>query len=150
MSLVGCGADGVLDNIQGLCQGEISCELAASNGIYGDPCPNTFKYLEVTYSCLPEPSTTVAVCELKTTTIICRPERINVISARYGRFDIVTCEHPAMSQVGCGADGVLDNIQDLCQGETSCELAASNSIYGDPCPNTFKYLEVTYSCLPER
>lgn len=46
-----CGAAGSLDKVKRSCQGKRSCRLTASNGIYGDPCVGTYKYLEVRYRC---------------------------------------------------------------------------------------------------
>ena len=42
-----CGAAGSLDKVKRSCRGKRSCRLTASNGIYGDPCVGTYKYLEV-------------------------------------------------------------------------------------------------------
>ncbi|KAH3693797.1 hypothetical protein DPMN_081235 [Dreissena polymorpha] len=38
-------------------------------------------------------------------------------------------------------------VQSLCNGQNLCRLTASNEILGDPCPGTYKYLEVTYACF---
>ena len=35
-----------------------------------------------------------------------------------------------------------------CMNKQSCSVDASNTVFGDPCENTFKYLEVEYLCLP--
>lgn len=34
-----------------------------------------------------------------------------------------------------------------CQARQSCQLRASNEIFGDACPGTHKYLEVHYQCV---
>ncbi|XP_016389941.1 L-rhamnose-binding lectin CSL2-like [Sinocyclocheilus rhinocerous] len=34
------------------CEGKNSCSLVASNGVFSDPCTNTFKYPYVSYSCI--------------------------------------------------------------------------------------------------
>ena len=34
----------------------------------------------------------------------------------------------------------------LCQGRQKCLILASNSLFEDNCPDTFKYLEVRYHC----
>lgn len=34
-----------------------------------------------------------------------------------------------------------------CNGKNSCVVSVSNSVFGDPCVGTFKYLEVAYTCL---
>lgn len=46
-----CGAARSHDKVKKSCQGRRSCRLRASNGIYGDPCVGTYKYLEVRYRC---------------------------------------------------------------------------------------------------
>lgn len=33
-----------------------------------------------------------------------------------------------------------------CNGKNSCTIRASNSVFGDPCVGTYKYLEVSYVC----
>ena len=33
-----------------------------------------------------------------------------------------------------------------CNGKNSCSIQASNSVFGDPCPGTYKYLELAYVC----
>lgn len=42
---------------------------------------------------------------------------------------------------------LLNNFS--CDGHPSCSINATNSVFSDPCPGTYKYLEVEYSC-PER
>lgn len=34
------------------CNGYATCHLQATNGYFGDPCANIFKYLEVRYCCV--------------------------------------------------------------------------------------------------
>ncbi|XP_069108330.1 latrophilin Cirl-like [Argopecten irradians] len=88
------------------------------------------------------------VCEGNEKTINCSNRRILIHSARYGRFDSVTCPHPYMANVGCGTDGV-DEIRSRCNGRPICRLEALNNLFTDPCPNTYKYLEVNYTCMME-
>ena len=33
-----------------------------------------------------------------------------------------------------------------CNHRNNCTIWATNTLYGDPCPNTFKYLMITYFC----
>lgn len=37
--------------VEKLCTGQNACSVSASNGIFGDPCVGTFKYLQVVYLC---------------------------------------------------------------------------------------------------
>ncbi|XP_060085767.1 mucin-2-like, partial [Ylistrum balloti] len=87
----------------------------------------------------------INICEDKTGTITC-DGLITVTSARYGRFDKVTCPHVAMTSTGCKADRVFASITSQCDGETTCTLTPTNTEYGDPCPGSYKYLEVNYTC----
>lgn len=47
----------------------------------------------------------------------------------------------------CGACGALEHVNGLCGLEFDCQLVASNSVFGDPCPGVRKYLEITYDCI---
>lgn len=42
--------------------------------------------------------------------------------------------------------GQQHKIKHSCQAKQSCQLLASNAIFGDACPGTQKYLEVHYQC----
>lgn len=33
-----------------------------------------------------------------------------------------------------------------CEGHQNCTFAATNSLFGDPCPGTKKYIEIRYHC----
>ena len=33
------------------CDGKTTCVLSSSNGVFGDPCRGTYKYLDVKYVC---------------------------------------------------------------------------------------------------
>ena len=41
-----------MDAVAERCDGEQSCQFSAHNGVFGDPCPRTRKYLEVKYRCV--------------------------------------------------------------------------------------------------
>ena len=49
-----CHAQESTSIVKGSCQGQMSCTIEASNGVFGDPCGGTFKYLTVNYQCMPE------------------------------------------------------------------------------------------------
>ncbi|XP_021375514.1 integumentary mucin C.1-like [Mizuhopecten yessoensis] len=51
-----------------------------------------------------------------------------------------------MSMVDCYND-VLTDIISKCDGKSTCTLSPSSSQYGgDPCPATYKYLQVQFNC----
>ena len=75
-------------------------------------------------------------------------QTVSVISAFFGRLDQTTCPHQAMSDTNCQSPNSLAVVKEKCQGAPSCQvLAAASTFGGDPCFGTFKYLEVSYSCV---
>ena len=46
-----CSSTKPLPIIRKICDGVNSCEVTSSNGLYGDPCVGTYKYLVVRYIC---------------------------------------------------------------------------------------------------
>ena len=37
-------------------------------------------------------------------------------------------------------------VKEKCEGKNFCELEAANEVYGNPCGQTHKYLEVNFHC----
>uniref|UniRef100_A0ACB8EJF7 Uncharacterized protein n=1 Tax=Sphaerodactylus townsendi TaxID=933632 RepID=A0ACB8EJF7_9SAUR len=38
--------------------------------------------------------------------------------------------------------------KDRCNNRTQCVVVAGSDAFPDPCPGTYKYLEVQYDCVP--
>ena len=36
-----------------------------------------------------------------------------------------------------------------CDGQRMCAMPVSSEVFGDPCPNTRKYVEVHFACMPK-
>ncbi|XP_033113573.1 adhesion G protein-coupled receptor L2-like isoform X2 [Anneissia japonica] len=90
----------------------------------------------------------IIICENDVGTLECNcMYKIRVLSALYGRMQPgnVYCPHSSIVTVGCSTD-VLIAIASTCNGTKTCTIRASN-VYDDPCPGTFKYMEVEYECL---
>ncbi|CAG2244656.1 Plasminogen,Hepatocyte growth factor [Mytilus edulis] len=167
------------------CNGRKSCTVAANNRLYGDPCPGTYKYVTVTYSCKVKKTpkclrichrqakcirgkcvcksgykgdgirscTNIkagkrkVICEDSKTTLSCPSNQvIKITQATYGRSNKRTCKHPNMKTTRCVTKKPLGISRKNCNGRKSCTVAANNRLYGDPCPGTYKYVTVTYSC----
>nr|XP_054760782.1 rhamnose-binding lectin-like [Lytechinus pictus] len=90
-------------------------------------------------------STDLILCQNEEGTIDCSPGIINILDSQYGRSasGSVACPHSSIRTTNCVQDE-LTYAQGLCQGEQTCDLACLFNY--DPCPNTFKYLNVTYNC----
>ena len=71
----------------------------------------------------------------------------------YGRtqpYDQLCPYNGQNPNLNCGQDNekTYSLIADKCNGENSCVLKPSNSVFGDPCRGTYKYLQVNYGCKP--
>ncbi|CAL8395251.1 unnamed protein product [Arctogadus glacialis] len=123
---------GALEALANRCNGTKVCEV--DKEIFGDdPCPDTYKYIQTTYTCLPAR----------------QEEVIKVIRAFYGRNDRTTCPgNPgqAVNQVNCFSTTATSTVAKSCDGKRNCTVHASNSVFGNPCGGILKYLEVAYTC----
>ncbi|NP_001316191.1 rhamnose-binding lectin-like precursor [Ictalurus punctatus] len=142
-----CYAPNTLSTVAAMCKGKKTCTVEASNTIFNDPCFGTVKYLTVSYICTRE----IVTCESSTATLNCGAHRIKIISANYGRTDSTTCSsgRPAsqISNKNCYTPDALNKIAARCEGQSSCEVPATNVVFSDPCYGTYKYLTIVYSCV---
>ncbi|KAM9350787.1 L-rhamnose-binding lectin SML-like [Symphorus nematophorus] len=91
----------------------------------------------------------IVACEHTWAKLQCgRGRYIFVIRANYGRHDRTTCAYkrpPCQVQnVYCSRPTYI--VAKRCNGKNHCAVKASNSVFGDPCWGTYKYLEVVYTC----
>ncbi|XP_051964610.1 L-rhamnose-binding lectin CSL2-like isoform X2 [Xyrauchen texanus] len=133
------------------CNGQRSCEVFSTHTVFTDLCFGTYKYLTVSYFCLPSPIRSVVICEHQENILGCEEgTRIHIDSANYGRTDSSTCSagRPATQLVktDCYAGNSLAIVAKECEDKDSCSIRASNDVFLDPCYGTFKYLYITYSC----
>jgi len=133
------------------CNGRRSCSLFADNSVFGDPCKGTHKYIRVFYKCRKSIYNRVVLCERSSRSIKCpKGLLINIKSASYGRQDRNTCPSSSIKTTSCSARRSSPKVKARCQYKNSCWLQASNSVFGDPCKGTYKYLSVSYSCKKPR
>lgn len=130
------------------CQQLHRCVLYATNSAFGDPCRGTFKYLEVRYQCVhtARPEFLLRICEGYSHSIHCFRRSINIIQANYGRLTGGQICPGVIKTTYCGAAWSQARVRKECEGKQHCLLQATNSVFGDPCYGTTKYLEVRYSC----
>lgn len=50
-----CRTPGAYETVKRQCDGLEDCDLFASNGVFGDSCPDANKYLDVNYDCVNNP-----------------------------------------------------------------------------------------------
>uniref|UniRef100_A0A8C6SI49 SUEL-type lectin domain-containing protein n=1 Tax=Neogobius melanostomus TaxID=47308 RepID=A0A8C6SI49_9GOBI len=147
---VNCASYTATDLVAEMCNGKSRCSVRASNSVFGDPCFGTYKYLQVSYSCK-RSSIGETACEHSTVDLTCGSGQvIHIDSADYGRHDHTTCSQGRPSQqlqnVNCASSGATHLMVKMCNGKSRCSVRASNSVFGDPCFGTYKYLQVSYSC----
>ncbi|XP_031765534.2 latrophilin Cirl isoform X2 [Galleria mellonella] len=94
---------------------------------------------------------TAYACEGKTLKIGCgEGSVIHLIRANYGRFSITICNDHGNTDwsVNCMSTRSLRVLHSRCSMYQNCSILASTNMFGDPCPNTLKYLEAHYQCVP--
>ncbi|XP_033485442.1 L-rhamnose-binding lectin SML-like [Epinephelus lanceolatus] len=142
-----CSQQGVVDVLKKRCDGKKVCELNTKIVRTSDPCRGIFKYLETNYTCFP--AVHLVICEHTSAILHCDVGQvIFVYGTDYGRRDQTTCSHqrPASQLQRIDCSSPTRKVAESCNGKNSCIIRASNSVFGDPCVGTYKYLEVAYIC----
>ncbi|CAI5648621.1 unnamed protein product [Oreochromis niloticus] len=147
LQVVTCSSQSSTDVVAKSCNGKKSCTIPATNSVFGDPCVGTYKYMQVVYTCQFQTVT----CEGSQINLQCGKGQVLVIHrADYGRRDKITCSagRPAsqLQLETCSSPGSKNIVANSCNGKNSCTISASNSVFGDPCVGTYKYLGVVYAC----
>uniref|UniRef100_A0A673GBX3 SUEL-type lectin domain-containing protein n=1 Tax=Sinocyclocheilus rhinocerous TaxID=307959 RepID=A0A673GBX3_9TELE len=81
---------------------------------------------------------------------------IKVLEANYGRTDHITCANGSPTNVISNKHCFLETSLHTMSARYSqifvinCSVPAVNSVFSDPCSRTFKYLDVSYDCIPAR
>ncbi|MBN3289325.1 AGRL1 protein, partial [Polypterus senegalus] len=72
---------------------------------------------------------------------------IMIENANYGRTDDKICDADPfqMENVQCY---LPDAFKIICNNRTQCVVVAGSDVFPDPCPGTYKYLEIQYECVP--
>ncbi|XP_011422721.4 L-rhamnose-binding lectin CSL3 [Magallana gigas] len=144
-----CYSGSSIQTVRNTCQGQNQCSISASDALFGDPCPSTYKYLEVDYECeVQSPQgNRFHVCEGGSLYLYCpRGTYLVIFSANFGRLSSAICPGPGSNNVNCVSSNALSVVRNSCEGYPSCQLEAINNVFGDPCPGTYKYLEVNVGC----
>ena len=93
------------------------------------------------------------ICEGKNAKLSCASSNtpnmsLHISDVFFGRRDNSICPHTAIHSNSCGATTVpYERIHALCTGRTNCKVDVySATMGGDPCPDTYKYMQLAYSC----
>ncbi|XP_031558089.1 uncharacterized protein LOC116294596 isoform X2 [Actinia tenebrosa] len=75
---------------------------------------------------------------------------IRIFSANYGRTEPGSsiCPNVNTTYTTCKSSKAMDIVTNRCTNKARCNIKADSTMFPDPCPNTFKYLDVIYGCVP--
>ncbi|XP_075949354.1 L-rhamnose-binding lectin SML-like isoform X2 [Anarhichas minor] len=142
-----CSQEGTTDVVMKRCDGKRVCEVSVNVFGTSDPCVGTSKYIQTKYTCIP--AIHQVTCEHSMAHLHCdQGQVIAVLGATYGRYDQTTCIYgrPASQIQNIDCSSHTSSVSESCNGKNSCTVRASNSVFGDPCVGTYKYLELGYIC----
>ncbi|XP_073767727.1 adhesion G protein-coupled receptor L2b.1 isoform X1 [Danio rerio] len=75
---------------------------------------------------------------------------IMIETANYGRTDNKICDADPfqMDNINCYLPDAYKIVSQRCNNRTQCVVNTGSDVFPDPCPGTYKYLEVQYECVP--
>ncbi|XP_045561279.1 L-rhamnose-binding lectin CSL3-like [Salmo salar] len=92
----------------------------------------------------------VIICEGSDSQLLCDRGEIHIQRANYGRcqHDVCSIGRPQeqLKNTNCINQSTTSTMAERCDGERQCIVKVSNSVFGDPCVGTYKYLDVAYTC----
>jgi len=91
-------------------------------------------------------------CEGTTLDIECEEGTvINLVRANFGRFSISICNDGGNTtwSTNCIQPTTLRVLKKRCGAKQRCRIPVNSDLFGNPCPDTHKYVEVHYTCEPK-
>ncbi|XP_066505924.1 protein eva-1 homolog C isoform X2 [Hoplias malabaricus] len=144
-----------IQKVMSECQDRRACQIPVVSAVFGqDPCPETSKYIIVSYKCRPVHHRSRTVCENERLRLACKNNTVLAIySATFGHLetDHLECPHGAniKPDIECLSSVALRRVSRRCHGRTNCSVLADVQNFGDPCfPGTRKHLRVSFTCVP--
>ncbi|XP_063045408.1 protein eva-1 homolog C [Engraulis encrasicolus] len=151
-----CMSPVAVQKVTSECQDHRSCQIPVISQVFGqDPCPETSKYMIVSYKCRPEHHRTRMVCENERLRLSCKNDTVLAIySATFGHqlhwHHDCPQETDVKADMECLSPSALRRVSRRCHGRTNCSVLADVQNFGDPCfPGTRKHLRVSYTCVPK-
>ncbi|XP_048032984.1 protein eva-1 homolog C isoform X2 [Megalobrama amblycephala] len=150
-----CISTTAIQKVMSECQDRQECQISVVSPVFGqDPCPETSKYIIVSYKCKPEHHRSRTVCENERLKLACKNDTVLAIySATFGHMehDSLECPQEAKTKtdIECLSPSALRRVSRKCHGRTNCSVLADAQGFGDPCfPGTRKHLRVSFTCVP--
>lgn len=88
-------------------------------------------------------------CEGEEMKLDCAAGNIRIVEAIFGRTEgSNVCSSTKIKTVECRSTTSETIVKSVCDGKRNCSITVLNNVLGgDPCPGTYKYLNVTFTCL---
>ncbi|MFH4973726.1 hypothetical protein AB6A40_000435 [Gnathostoma spinigerum] len=137
-----------------VCRNKRRCNLSVEPSFFErDPCPNTSKYLQISYKCRPVSFDDRTFCDGSTMQLNCKiNKRIAIYSAVYGRTlndQAMHCTPYTPILQDCTVD-VLSQLLYECHAQTECAVAVDEQTFGNPCPmGVTKHLSLIFMCVSD-
>ncbi|XP_068194492.1 L-rhamnose-binding lectin SML-like [Antennarius striatus] len=143
-----CRSVNTIQRVNEICKGKTYCTVPAKNSVFGDNCPGVHKYLTVDYVCF----RSSFQCQDWRIRLSCFGGPVlSIYESVYGRLDNKKCAYGQIEEkvqnTNCSVPAPI--ISEMCDGKPFCDIHVSASLLGDPCPETHKYLEMSYACVPK-
>ncbi|XP_007254503.3 protein eva-1 homolog C isoform X1 [Astyanax mexicanus] len=152
---IDCMSPIAIQKVMSECQDRRTCQIPVVSAVFGqDPCPETSKYIIVSYKCRPVHHRSRTVCENERLRLACKNDTVLAIySATFGHLEQDHYECPqgdsAKPDMECLSPSALRRVSRRCHGRTNCSVLADIQNFGDPCfPGTRKHLRVSFTCVP--
>lgn len=144
-----------------LCEGKRKCRVTVKSSLVDrDPCPETSKYLQMSYKCKPISFEDQHFCDGTQLQLTCKAnKRLSIYSATWGRningIGATKCasnfntndNKVAGIENDCLID-VLPQILQECHAKSNCAMAVNDYFLGTPCKsNGEKSLSIIYMCI---
>eukprot|EP00753_Platysulcus_tardus_P016336 PLAT5620.1.p2 GENE.PLAT5620.1~~PLAT5620.1.p2 ORF type:complete len:944 (-),score=473.97 PLAT5620.1:101-2932(-) len=149
------------------CVGKSKCTIAASNGIFGDPCHGTFKRMSIEAVCAGSTPAPIVIEDVDSedeeedepvvkcayakehsgvpATISC-PDDSVVTDVTFASYGTPSGECGELQNSGCHASSSIAKVKAACMGKNTCSVHANNGVFGDPCGGTVKHLKYQVTC----
>uniref|UniRef100_A0A8R1XY26 SUEL-type lectin domain-containing protein n=1 Tax=Onchocerca volvulus TaxID=6282 RepID=A0A8R1XY26_ONCVO len=141
--------------ILGQCRNKRKCKIMVKPSFFGaDPCPNTSKYLQISYKCKPVSFDDESFCEGSTMQLSCKQnKRLVIHSAHYGRKVEEKAMHctPNTPIIRDCVINVLGQILYYCHAQTECTVLVDDEHFGKAgCESRMtKYLNLIFMCMSD-
>ncbi|XP_028276143.1 adhesion G protein-coupled receptor L1-like [Parambassis ranga] len=99
----------------------------------------------------PSDQARVLACEGHPIELLCPGSHVVMVeTANYGRTDDKICDADPfqMENTQCYLPDTLKIVSQRCNNRTQCVVVAGVDVFPDPCPGTYKYLDIQYECVP--